>query len=83
MEIDLFIIAVSAGAMGGCIALLTFYWHWKSLLRDYLEARQNFKGMLKLHHIQDELEKMRLELNVINLEIYEQSTKMCKCYEKK
>ncbi len=74
MELDLVIIAVGAGAFGGCIALSIFYYHWKSLIRDYLEAKQNFKGLLQMHHIQDELEKQRKELNALNLEFYDRST---------
>ena len=74
MDMYDYVIAGFIGGSIGAIAILTvMYTHWKYLLRDYLEARRDFKTIMKVSDHEYQLKEIQAQLKALNAEFYNRS----------
>lgn len=66
-EVDCIFAGILGGVIGSGMILFTAHFHWKSMTREYDEAKKHFDNSLKIIEIQDRLTTVEKHLHSFEL----------------
>jgi len=70
--VDLLLLSICGGCLGGIIVMSLFYCHFKMAYREYKSAIDSLKATIDLKRMNDEMDAMRIQVKALFGEFYQQ-----------